>query len=260
MMTERDQIQSDKPLVSVVMPAYNAARFLRQAVDSVLTQTYSNLELIIVDDCSTDDTLQIMQEYAARDSRVRVIAGEENQGVARVRNRGIQAARGAYIALLDSDDVWVETKLEKQLACAGATRAEIVYCSFDLVDEQGTRLNKPFIVPGYTDYQGMLVRCVFNCSTIFADAQLLKAHPFRTEYYHEDYLLWMELLREPIRAVGIPDVLMHNRQVGGSRSNNKINAAIQRWKIYREALHMGLLESCVAFVRYAFWGVVKYYG
>lgn len=248
------------PLVSVVMPAYNASRFLRQAVDSVLAQTYANLELIIVDDCSTDDTLQIMQDYAARDSRVRIIAGETNQGVARVRNRGIQEARGAYIALLDSDDVWAETKLEKQLACVRETHADIVYCSFDLVDEQGVRLNKPFIVPVHTDYDSMLVRCVFTCSTILSDAKLLKAHPFRPEYYHEDFVLWMELLREPIKAVGLPDVLMHNRQVGGSRSNNKINAAIQRWKIYRQALHMGLLESAIAFVRYAFWGVVKYYG
>ena len=259
MMTERDQIQSDKPLVSVVMPAYNAARFLRQAVDSVLAQTYGNLELIIVDDCSTDDTLQIMQEYAARDSRVRVIAGEENQGVARVRNRGIQAARGAYIALLDSDDVWVETKLEKQIRLMQETKAQIAYCSVDFVDENDQK-TRSFIVPSTTDYREMLVRCFFICSMVVVEAELLKKHPFNPAFYHEDYMLWTELLSIPVTAAGVTEVQGYYRHVQGSRSNNKLNAAKHRWRIYREGLGMGVLESAFTFVRYAFWGVVKYYG
>lgn len=259
MKTECKQPLSGNPLVSVVVPAYNASRFLRQAVDSVLAQTYSNLELIIVDDCSTDDTLQIIQEYAARDSRVRVIAGEENQGVARVRNRGIQAAQGEYIALLDSDDYWAADKLERQLCLLQAEHAQIAYCSVEFVDENDRRM-KSFIVPQMTDYREMLTRCAFICSMVVMDANLLKAHPFNPDFYHEDLMLWLELLALPVKAVGIQDVLGFYRQIAGSRSNNKLNAAKHRWKIYREGLGMGLLESCVTFVRYAFWGVMKYYG
>lgn len=247
------------PLVSVVMPVYNAARFLRQAVDSVLCQTYRNIELIMVDDCSVDESMQIMLEYQKKDARVRIIAGERNQGVAHVRNRGIQAANGAYIALLDSDDVWELTKIQKQVDLIRKEQADIVYCSLDFIDENGTMIKKPFIVPAKTDYEKMLVRCAFTCSTIMVESDLLKAHPFKSEYYHEDFLLWMELMALPVKAVGEPAVLMHNRQVIGSRSNNKINAAKHRWKIYREALGMSVLKSGITFVRYAVWGAVKYY-
>lgn len=250
---------AEKPLVSVVMPVYNASRFLRQAIESVLSQTYQNLELIAVDDCSTDDSLQILREYQNRDERLHVIAGETNQGVSRVRNRGIQEAKGKYIALLDSDDVWVNTKLERQVALLIDEKAEVAYCSVDFIDEQDKRL-KSFIVPASTDYREMLVRCFFICSTVVVEAGLLKAHPFRSDFYHEDLLLWLELLALPVKVVGEPSVQALYRQIAGSRSNNKLNAAKHRWKIYRDALGMSVVRSCITFARYAFWGVVKYYG
>lgn len=249
---------AEKPLVSVVMPVYNASRFLRQAIESVLSQTYQNLELIAVDDCSTDDSLQILREYQNRDERLHVIAGETNQGVSRVRNRGIQEAKGKYIALLDSDDVWVNTKLERQIALLTENNAEIAYCSVDFIDEQDRRM-KSFIVPPSTDYREMLVRCFFICSTVVIDAELLKEHPFRSDFYHEDFLLWLELLALPVKAVGEPSVQTYYRQIAGSRSNNKLNAAKHRWKIYRKALGMGALKSCYVFLKYIVWGIVKYY-
>lgn len=248
-----------QPLVSVVMPVYNAERFLKQAVDSVLNQTYRNIELIMVDDCSRDGSLRIMREYERSDPRVRVVAGERNQGVAHVRNSGIRLAKGDYIALLDSDDVWEKDKLERQIQLSMRENADIAYCSLDFIDETGRSIKKPFIVPEETDYKSMLCRCVFTCSTILVRAELLKAHPFRSDYYHEDFLLWTELMKLPVRAVGDKAVLMHNRQVTGSRSNNKIKAAGHRWKLYRNALGMSLFQSSVVFVKYALWGAIKYY-
>lgn len=246
-------------LVSVIMPVYNAEKYLGEAVTSVLNQTYRNLELIIIDDCSKDKSLKIAHSYAQNDARVRVIIGETNQGVARVRNRGIQEARGEYIALLDSDDVWREDKLERQVRLIETRCAQIAYCSYDFIDEKGNSIAKSFIVPEETDFDKMLTRSVISCSTALIEAGLLKAHPFRGEYYHEDYVLWMELLKIPVKAVGDTEALMHYRQVKGSRSNNKWNAAKKRWKIYRTVLGMNIFQAGKVFVKYAVAGVIKYY-
>lgn len=248
----------DLPLVSVIMPVYNAARFLKPAIDSVLNQTYWNIELLILDDGSTDDSQQILQEYEKQDSRIRVFLNGDNQGVAQVRNQGIREARGAWIALLDSDDIWAPEKLEKQVQLLLREKAAIAYCSVDFIDEQGRRM-KSFRVPSRTDYQEMLYRCYFICSTVVIEAGLLKAHPFTTDYYHEDYVLWLELLRLNVKAVGEPEVLAYYRQSAGAKSSNKLNAARHRWIIYRRVCGMNLVQSCRTFSKYALWGVVKYY-
>lgn len=250
--------EMNQPMVSVVMPVYNAARFLKQAIDSVLSQTYQNIELILVDDCSTDDSMQIMRDYSNKDARIKLFCSRINQGVAKSRNIGVQAAKGEYIALLDSDDLWEKTKLEKQIKSMTESNAAISYCSVNLIDEHN-RIIKPFIVPKTTNYNEMLVRCFFICSTVVIQANLLKAHPFRADYYHEDYLLWTELLALNVKAVGETEVLAYYRQLAGSRSHQKLIAAKNRWKIYRTALGMSFWQSGITFVKYAMWGIVKYY-
>lgn len=245
-------------LISVVMPNYNGHRFVEQAIDSVLSQTYQNFELLIVDDCSKDDSLHLIQQKAQSDGRIRVIALEMNAGVANARNVGIKEATGKYIALLDNDDLWVEDKLERQLAIA-EKGADIVYCSYDFIDEQNNAIKKPFVVPKQTDFNRMLVSSVISCSTSFIKTELMQAHLFDPEYYHEDYVLWMELLRVCPVAYGDQKVLMHYRQVMGSRSNKKGNAAKERWNIYRKALKLNIVTSAWAFMRYAVNGVMKYY-
>ena len=133
-----------QPLITVVMPNYNGRRFVEQAIDSVLNQTYSNFELLVVDDCSKDDSLQLIQQKAQSDDRIRIIALEHNAGVANARNVGIKEAKGEFIALLDNDDLWTEDKLERQLALA-QKGADIVYCSYDFIDEQNNSIKKPFV-------------------------------------------------------------------------------------------------------------------
>ena len=248
-------------LVSVVTPAYNCEKYLRQTVESVIRQTFEQWEMIIVDDCSTDGTLALAQRLAAQEKRIRVLRNEINQGVSLTRNRGIAEARGEYIALLDGDDLWERDKLERQVALL-EKGYDLAYCSYDFWDENGCPIEKmkPFIVPERTDYHKMLVSSVVSCSTAMVCAELLKAHPFRKDTYHEDYALWMELFALPIRAAGDEKVLMHYRQVRGSRSNAKGNSAKKRWEVYRRTLHMGLLESAWAFCRYAVCGAIKYFG
>ncbi len=254
-------MRKEKDLISVIIPVYNAERFLETTVLSVLNQTYSNLEVLLIDDCSKDGSLKIAKHFAEKDSRVTVIPLEKNAGVAHARNVGIRQAKGSYIALLDSDDVWTKEKLTRQIALLREKDAQIAYCSYDFIDEQGSSVNRPFLVPAATNYQDMLAKSVISCSTAVIDAGLLKTHAFRPEFLHEDYVLWMELLSDPqVSAVGIFDILAHYRIVNGSRSHDKIKSAAGRWKVYRDALGMGIMKSTGVFLRYALNGIVKYYG
>lgn len=246
------------PLVSVIMPAYNAERYIGEAIKSVQSQNYNNLEIIVVDDCSRDGTRSIVKSIAKDDARVIMIELAQNAGVANARNVGVAEARGQYIALLDSDDLWEPQKLDYQVALLNKTNAQITYCSYGLIDALGNPAGRDFVVSSHANFRSMLARNEMGCSTICADARLLKAHPFNGGFQHEDYLLWMELLREGAVAVGSPTVLAYYRLHDENRSGDKIAAARHRWDVYRRGLKMPLLESSWAFFRYALNGMRKY--
>ena len=247
---------NEQPLVSVVIPNYNGERFVEKTLKSVLDQTYQYFEIIVVDDASTDASPSIIQGFADRDPRIRLIRLKKNGGVSNARNTGIREARGEYIALLDNDDLWTPDKLERQVKLAG--EAEIVYCSYDFIDENDQPIKRPFVVKPEATFASMLSTSVISCSTAFIRADLLKEHPFDSSFYHEDYVLWMQLLRLPVKARGDEKVLMHYRQVSTSRNIRKGNAAKNRWTAYRKALGLSLPVSVWAFIRYAVRGVMKY--
>lgn len=248
--------EDKRPLVSVVMPAYNAEKFISEAINSVLKQTYSVFELLIVDDCSSDSTAKIVNGFT--DSRIVYLKNEKNSGPAFSRNRGIEAAAGDYIAFLDSDDVWHKDKIERQLALAERTDADIVYCSYSLIDSTGEKTRADFIVPETTDFEAMLKESVMSCSTVVIKSELMKKFRFRNGFYHEDYVLWLELLKAGGLAVGDSKVLADYRLLENSRSRDKLNSAKQRWIVYRKALSLDLFDSCRAFASYALNGIKKY--
>jgi len=245
-------------LISVIIPAYNAEKYISETIESVIAQTYTNWELLVIDDGSTDATTDIVRSFAGRDERIHLYINEKNMGVARTRNRGFDLARGEYIALLDSDDVWLSEKLARQLSLAQQTGAEIIYCSYGLINGNGDKAGRDFIVPSRTDFEQMLTRCVFSCSTNIFLKDVCKKHHFDEEYYHEDYVLWLELLRQGYTAVGCTEVLAQYRQIVSSRSANKVKAAKHRWTIYRRYLGMPLIKCISCFVKYAFAGIAKY--
>ena len=244
--------------ISVVMPAYNCEKYIEAAVESVLDQTFSDIELIVVDDCSTDHTFDILSDIASRDDRIRLLRNENNMGVARTRNNGIQHAGKECTALLDSDDIWEKNKLALQYELYQQGN-RIVYCSYDFIDDEGRTIKKPFIVPTKTDFKKMLTSNVISCSTVLVQTQLLMDNPFSSQYYHEDYVLWMQLIKSEKSAVGSKEILTHYRLHENSRSSKKTNAALQRWKVYRDELKLGFFQSVFAFVGYAVKGVIKYY-
>lgn len=246
------------PRVSIIMPVYGVAAYLDEAIQSVVCQTFEDWELLILDDCSTDGAQQIAAAWAARDARIRLCNNEKNLGVAQTRNRGIALARGEYLALLDGDDYWMPEKLERQLALAEEKQADIVYCSYAMKDETGKSKHRDYIVPSETNLSKMLTENVMSCSTVLLKAALLKEHGFETAFYHEDYALWLRLLKDGCCAYGCTQVLAVYRLHGDSRSANKLSSAKNRWRIYREYLKIPFFRSAGYLLRYAAAGLKKY--
>lgn len=247
------------PLVSVIIPAYNCEKFIMEAVESARNQTYPILEIIIINDYSTDNTFTLLQNLASRDKRIIVLNNDCNMGVANTRNRGIAHAKGEYIAFLDGDDVWLADKIKNQLELLETLNADFAYCSYDFIDEVGASCGRPYIVPSSTSLKNMLAQNIIGCSTCLLRTYVFSENSFNNEFYHEDYVLWLQLLQKGYTAVGAKDVFVHYRKMRGTRSNSKINAAKMRWKIYRNYLKMPVIKSCICFFQYAASGFLKHY-
>lgn len=246
------------PIVSVIMPAYNASEFIEEAISSVVSQTMTDWELYVIDDCSTDNTFQIARKLADSDSRIHILRNETNQGVAKTRNRGMELSGGKYVALLDGDDYWNDHMLEKMVDCAEKTRADIIYCSYELVDDNKCKVCNDFIVPEETTFDESIIRSVITCSTVLITSNIAKKHRFPTDVYHEDIALWFELLRDGKKARGIQDVLASYRQRENSRSAGKFRSACRRWMVYRNYLKMPLWKCAVTMLQYSYYGLIKY--
>lgn len=243
-------------LVSVVMPVYNAEPWMRRSIDSVLRQTHTSLELIAVDDGSSDGSWAVLQDYAGTDDRVRPIRLERNGGVAAARNAGIAAATGSHVAFLDSDDWWHPRKLEWQLAQMIAAGVQVSYGPYDRVTPQGRLLSQ--VRPREAvDYRDMLKSNHIGHLTGMYERSL-GAAGFR-RVGHEDYVFWLELVRRAGRAICIStqEPLAWYLVRDGSVSSNKIRAAAWQWRIYRQIERLGWLPSAVYMFHYTWHAVRK---
>lgn len=249
----------NQPRVSVIMPAYNAERFIDEAISSVISQTMSDWEMIVIDDCSGDSSFQIAQSYAVKDSRIRVLKNPENSGVAKTRNRGIDLAYGEYIAFLDSDDIWHPQKLEKQLEKMHSTGAGISYCSYRIIGITGEKVKADYVVPETACYADILKENYIQCSAMLIRADIVKKFRFNTEFFHEDYILGLDMLGSGEKAIGCPELLLSWRYLENSRSFNKKKSALNRWRIYRNYLKLPLSKTLYLFINYAAAGLRKYW-
>ena len=245
-------------LVSIVTPAYNAERFLPEAIESVLRQTYGDWELNVVDDCSKDDTRGVVEGYAARDSRVRLLRLARNSGPALARQAAVEAARGRYVAFLDSDDLWTPEKLERQLAFMSRLGAGLSFTSFRRISDDGKRVGRLIPVPARLTYVQLLGHTAIATSTALVDRTL--TGPFRmVKTYYDDFALWLEITRRGFAAFGLGEDLMRYRVLGGSVSRNKVRSARMVWRLYREVEGLGLMRAAWCFARYAGNAVRKYH-
>lgn len=246
------------PLVSIVMPAFNSERYIQSAVASVTMQTLTNWELLIIDDCSSDRTYEIARNLSERDSRIHILRNTENLGAASSRNVAFSHCCGKYIALLDSDDLWYPNKLEKQVGFAEESHADIVCCSYAMIDEAGVKRNPDFIVPSHIDFESMLKCSTISCSTALIRREIATHYQFPTDMYHEDLAYWLLLLKNGATAIGMPEVLAAYRVTPGSRASNKLRSATNRWKIFRNYFHLPLCKSVSLLIQYTYLGLLKY--
>lgn len=236
------------PVVSVVMPAYNAHQHIGEAIESVLTQTFDDWELIVVDDCSNDATSNIVSGYL--DRRIHYVRNECNLGAAGSRNRALDLARGQYVAFLDSDDVWLPEKLAVQIAFMESTGTTVSYGDYMRIGEDGTALG---IVraPAILRYRTMLKSNFIGNLTGIYRVDSIPGLRFEAGG-HEDYVFWLRAIRKAIVArsasPGVP--LAYYRVVVGSLSSNKFRAMRWQWAIYRRTLRLPVLISCFYFVCY----------
>jgi len=239
------------PLVSVIMPAYNAVATVDESIKSVLAQTYQNWELIIVDDASIDSTQDIAKAHT--DDRIIVLCHNANQGVAAARNTGLQHAKGEYIAFLDSDDLWLESKLEKQLDFMQARNVVISYTSTAYLVE-GQLSNYMLRAEPELTYRNLLKRNLMSCSSVMVrrDAML----PFPKGYMHEDLAVWLQVVKKAGCAHGLDEPLLIYRMGQATKSSNRIKSARMTLGAYRKVGY-GVLVSTIFTIRYAFHSISK---
>lgn len=231
-------------LVSIVVPVYNAERFLEDTINTVRKQTYENWELLLVDDCSTDKCERIVSKYKD-DKRIRWIKQIKNVGPARTRNHGISLANGEYLCFLDADDKWDEKKIEKQIDYMKRNKCAFCYHSYEFADEKCTPNGKRVIAKNKLTYRQALKNTIIFTSTVMFDLkQLNKSDIMMPDIkYIEDTATWWKILRNGIDAYGMPDVFSLYRRSPNTDSSKKIRMQRSLWYVYRKVEKLNLFYA-----------------
>lgn len=245
------------PMVSVVMPAYNAEKYVRQSIESVLAQTYKDFELLVVEGNSPDRTASIIQEMAGKDERIVFLQVPKGAGVSAARNHGIVHARGQWVAFLDSDDLWSTDKLEKQMAyIAENPQARLTYTASAFIDDDGNPYSYIMHVTPTITHREILYRNLVSCSSVVVEKSLVLKYPFGDPKMCEDTAVWLQILKEIPFAYGIDEPLLTYRLARKSRSSNRVKAARRLYLTYRYVGYCVVKSAWLVF-RYTFYSVSK---
>ena len=242
-------------MISIVVPVYNAAPYIENTVQMVLQQTYQDFELILVDDCSTDNSVALLEELLEqrKDVRLRLVKKERNQGAAAARNTGLDMASGRYIAFLEADDVWLPHRLEAGLRFMEEKKAGFVFSAYEFGDEQARGTGKIVHVPEKLTYRKALSRTVVFTTTTLFDTTLVPKELLRMPTVpSEDTATWWQILRNGHVAYGLDQVLAIYRRPAKSLSSNKLVALQRIWNLYRKQEKLGLFSSAFYF---CFWAL-----
>jgi teichuronic acid biosynthesis glycosyltransferase TuaG len=249
-----DARRQEAPTVSIVTAVYNAERFLAETLESVAAQTFPAWEHILVDDHSTDDGAALADAFARRDPRIRVLRQGENTGAVQARNRGIEAARGRYIAFLDADDLWLPDKLERQLRFMQETDAAVSHTGYRRMSVDGTRLGGVILPPARLDYKDLLKNTAIAMSTGMVDTarlDCLTVHSTGHRTLRSDLRFWLQALAGGAVANGLRADLARYRVVPGSVSSSWLRSAYWVWRAYRGDQKLNALDAAWCFAHYA---------
>lgn len=231
-----------EPLVSVVMPAYNVSKFIGESIESVLRQTYKNWELIIVNDCSKDNTEEVIKNYIRIDNRIKYYNQDKNLGIATARNLAIKKAKGKYIAFLDSDDLWKEDKLTEQIYFMESNRLEFSYTDYEKRNQNLSKILKTIKCPNKIDYKYGLKGNKIACLTVIVTSRVLKEN-LMPQIKHEDYATWLQILRKDNIAYGLDKNLAIYRVNENSTTSNKLKILFWTFPIYYTQEKFGVIKS-----------------
>ncbi len=246
--------------ISIVTPVYNAEKYIKQTIDMVRKQTFTDWELILVEDCSKDNSAEVLRKVTEelQDDRIRVIYKEQNAGAAKARNTGIDAATGRYLAFLDADDIWMESKLSDELAFLQEKKAAFVFTAYEFGDEGGRGTGKIVKVPNTLTYKKALSRTVIFTSTTLFDLEVLGKELVKMPNVpSEDSATWWQILKKGYLAYGYPEVTTIYRRPPQSLSSNKGKAIQRIWYLYRHVEELSLFTSAVCFVGWAFRATLR---
>ena len=232
-----------EPLVSIITPLYNSEKFISETIESVLAQTYTNWEMLIVNDCSKDNGAKIVEEYVKKDKRIKLFNNEKNLGGAGTRNRAIKEARGKYIAFLDSDDLWKKEKLKKQIKFMENNGYSLTYSKFEQIDENSIPLGVEVVIPSKVSYKELFKADVIGCLTAIYNQEKLGKIYMPEVRMGQDFALWLEILKKINVAYGINESLALYRIRKGSLSKNKLKRIKFNWIIFRKYNNQNIMQS-----------------
>lgn len=231
-------------LVSIITPCYNAANYIAQCITSVQNQTYTNWEMLIVDDCSSDHSVEAIKMFQKNDKRIKLMKLEVNSGAAISRNKALEYAQGDYIAFLDADDLWLPNKLERQILFMQTNKYAFTYSSYEEIDEKGHFLKlKPIFKPRL-NYRDMWAANRVGCLTAIYDVKQLGKMYMPNIRKRQDYALWLSILKQPhVYCFGLNEVLSQKRVIKSSISSNKLEMLYWNFIMFRKTQHYGVVKS-----------------
>lgn len=245
------------PLVSIITPAYLCAGVVSETIQSVLAQSYPHWEMLIAEDCSPDNTREVIEHWTKVDPRVKLIKLASNSGPAMARNAALEQAKGRWVAFLDSDDLWLPQKLELGLEFAHERNAAFVFTGFRRMAATGGEPGRYIGVPASLSYRQLLGNTAIATSTVMLDTSRTGPLRMRKTYY-DDFDCWLQILKTGVLAHGLDEDLMRYRVMDQSVSRNKRKSALKVWRAYRDLEKLSIPSSFWYFSQYAVRGFLKY--
>jgi glycosyltransferase involved in cell wall biosynthesis len=246
-----------KKFFTVIMPCYNGQKFIAQAIESVLRQTFPDFELIIINYGSTDDSLKIIESFAKQDKRIQVISNKKNRGLSATRNRGLDNTKGRFVAFLDCDDWWPEEKLATY-AHAHKRGHDLVFSNYHIIHSNNKKIIR-IKVPTCVSFNDLKYSNHIPVSSAAYNFEKIPHKRFKVMELSEDWLFWLEVIKHLNRPIGIQTSLMIYRQHDDNMSANKFKMIIKAWDIFRTEHHWGVIRSSFGMFRYALSKVRKFY-
>lgn len=246
-------------LVSVIMPVYNAEKYLKGALDSVLSQAYRDVEIVLVDDCSQDNSAEIILEMQRSHPEIVYHLQDQNRGAGAARNKALELANGRYVAFLDSDDLWLPDKIQRQIDLMQKMDSPFSYTAIEMMDENDNTIKEKRSIKEICDYKYLLHNTIIATSSVVIDRTVLGDFRMPLRRGGQDYATWLMLLRNGVVACGINEVLVRYRVTSGSLSSNKFKSIQQVWEIQTQDEKIGKLRAAYHVICFGFNAFKKYF-